>query len=117
MSRPEEFKQSIIDEIPTVIKSGNTKSEIIDTYGVSIVLIQFPSEFTGTAVTFETSHDSSNWGEYRNIDNVPVSIDPVDPGIHYGIAAQDFFPVRYAKIVSNAVEAADRNIILIPKSI
>lgn len=116
MGTANQYTSTVIEPIIATIANGQTKSDIIDTYGVTIVQIELPAAFDGTSLTFETSSDGSTFQPYRNINNIIVSV-TCSAGNNYGIAAQDFFPVRYVKIVSNATEAADRIIRLVPQSI
>lgn len=107
---------SVLDPLTATISSGQTTSGIVDTLGATILQIELPATFDGTALTFLTSSDGSTFQEYRNINDVVVSI-TCTQAKNYGLAAQDFFPTRYIKIVSNAAESADRAIRLVPKSI
>jgi hypothetical protein len=116
MSKPKQFTSGIIDTITKIIPNGQTKTASIDTFGVTLVEIELPAAFDGTALTFETSSDNITFQPYYNINNVPVSITCAQ-GRNYGIAAQDFFAARYLKIVSNASETGDRTLKLVTKSI
>jgi hypothetical protein len=116
MAEVEQFSNQIVKPLTATIPSGQTKTGIIDVRGTTGLHIGLPAAFTGTAITIETSFDGTTFQEYRNINNQAVTI-TCEAGYNYGLAAQDLYPVRYIKLVSNATEGADRAILLGIKSI
>jgi hypothetical protein len=114
MSTKEQFSNTIIDPITVTIPSGTSESNAIDCYGVAIKTIILPATFTGTELTFKISPDGINYFDYYRIDNLIASI-TCTQNRAYGLGAIDFFSVRFVKLVSNAVESADRVITILTK--
>ena len=95
-----------------VISNGTTTSNAVDLLGQVLVQIQIPAAFTGTAISFQSSHDDTTYQALYNDSNTQLSI-TVGAGRNYNIAPTDFAGCRYLKIVSNASEGSDRSIRLI----
>lgn len=95
-----------------VISNGTTVSSRADLVGSVLTQIQIPAAFTGTAITFQSSHDDTTYQPLYNDSNTQLSI-TVAAGRNYNIAPTDFAGCRYLKVVSNASEGADRTVVLI----
>lgn len=110
------FSNLPVNSISTTILSGQTKSLVVDISGATLKTIYLPASMTGTKLTFEVSYDGVTFLPYANIDNNLVEID-ISPARAYGLSAIDFYGIQFFKIVSNAVEAADRVITLSSRGI
>lgn len=98
------------------IASSGTTSGAIDLQGLALCQIQMPSAFTGTAITFQSSHDGTTYNALYNSANTQLSI-TIGTDRYYNIAAYDFAGCRYLKIVSNASEGASRTIGLVTREV
>ena len=116
MSQITNYLNSIIDPIQTTIASGQTESSPIDVYGTTLKTIFLPSAFDGTSITFQVSYDGTTYYDYYNVDNQAVTV-TCSANRAYGWLANDFYSIRFLKLVSNATESADRIITLILGSI
>lgn len=116
MSQSTDYANSLVETINAVITSGQTTSAIIDVSATTIKTIILPVAFDGANLTFTVSDDGITFYDYYNVDNIAVSI-TCTQGRAYGLAAIDFYSIRFLKIVSSATESADRTIKLILRSI
>ena len=116
MGTVNQYTSLVIQTLDATILNGQTKSDIINMSGTLLKTIILPAAFTGSTLTFEISEDKTNFFPYYNINNMPVTID-VSAGRAYGLGAIDFYSIKYMKIVSGSVEAADRTIKLIARAI
>lgn len=98
------------------ITSGQTVSAAIDLLGQVLCQIQIPAAFTGTTLTFQSSHDDSTYQALYNSGNIALSI-TVAAGRNYNIAPPDFAGCRFLKLVSGSAEGADRAIRLITRQV
>lgn len=97
-----------------VISNGTTTSGIIRMVGQVLCQIQIPAAFTGTAITFQSSHDDTTYQPLYNSANTQLSITVV-AGRNYNIAPSDFAGCLFLKVVSNASEGSDRTLRLISR--
>lgn len=116
MTTKNNYLNNVIIPYTLTIANGDTDSEAFDCGGVTLKTIIMPSAFTGTEITFKISPDGVTYYDYYNIDNVKASI-TCSAGRAYGLGAIDFYSIKFLKIISNAAEAADRDFILLTKSI
>lgn len=93
------------------IALNGTKTAAIDLKGFTVVGIQFPSAFTGTAVSFEVGPDQT--GTFVPVYNSSGVISYTAAASRYlSIDPSVLMGVIHLKVVSNASEAAARTIIL-----
>ena len=115
MTNVNQFQQSIIEPIQATIAISTTDSDAINLQGTTIAGIYIPSVFTGTAISFKASYDGIN---YFNIsDGTAIVSATVTGGQYIALSPIVFYGVRELKIVSNAAEAAERILTVIPYSI
>lgn len=105
--------RDVEDSITVVIASGSTSASF-PLGGYAWGSVQLPAAFTGTALTFNYSHDGSNWTA------VPVEGNEVNPETvtangTYRIPAYAF-AAKYCQIVSGSSEAAARTITVFLRS-
>ena len=100
--------------LTATILSGQTESDVIDSRGASLIGIIIPAAFTGTSLTFEVGSgpDGSTLADYYNAAGTQISV-AVAPSRYVGMAAIDFAPTRFLKIISDQSEGADRAVILV----
>ena len=91
------------------IASGQTTSPAIVNNGLSLVGIQLPAAFTGTAISFLASVDGITFQPiYDTVSGTALSY-TVAQGHYVAINPQDFYGVVQFKIVSGSSEAAARS--------
>ena len=100
---------SDVARITVKISSGGTTSDTADLGGYALAGIQLPSAFTGTAVSFQASYDGATWGTVT-IDGAADSY-LVSPSAYVPVFMDDY-RMRYLRVVSNAAEAGERDIVL-----
>lgn len=105
-----------VHPVPTTIHSGNTTSDIVDLSDLAMTGIIIPIAFTGTAITFNGSMDNINYYPLYNTAGTQLSI-TVAPDRWIEFTPGDFCAVRYLSFVSNATEGADRNLIIVTRSL
>jgi len=95
------------------ISADNNNSLGVQTEGMLLSGVQFPSAMTGTAITFDFSMDNSTFVDVKETDGSDVSytvsagdVVRVDPS-GWAFASNGFI-----RVTSNGNEAADRKIIL-----
>lgn len=100
-----------VKEVTIDISANTTQSNAVNTDGMLLTAIVFPSAMTGTAVTFDFSIDGTNFYDVVETDGTEVSytvtagdVVRVDPS-GWAFASSGFL-----RIVSGSAEAADRNI-------
>lgn len=89
------------------ISNGQTVSNAVDLKGQVIVQIIMPSAFTGTAITFQSSHNDGTYQALYNSSNTQLSI-TIGTSRTYNINPSDFAGCRYFKVVSGSAEGAAR---------
>lgn len=109
----------LIHRIDTLtVQSGQDLSTLIDVKGITPVGIITPAALTSTKISFRVSPDPSviAFFPYHNTagDLVEVNI-----GIdrYIGLLPADFAPVRFIQILTDVVEAATREFILVSRRI
>lgn len=115
-SKANQYTTTVVDVLLAQINEGENFSNRIDTYGTAITCIETPSNFVGD-ITFYVSSNGVDFRPYHNIKGELVEISPAAPNTAYGIAAQDFFPVRYIQIRTTVVQTSACQLRLIPKAI
>lgn len=113
---PSNFQSTFISVILATIPLGSDTSGSISLYGTTGSAIFMPSAFTGTTISFLASPDGVNFFPLYDELGVLISY-VVAPSTCVRLRAGDFYPIRYLKIKSNAVEAAARILTLQPFSI
>lgn len=116
MSGVKNFSNLPVTNVTATILSGQTKSNAIDMSGATSKTFYLPSLMDGTELTFEVSPDNVTFYPYRNIDNDLVKI-TLTAGSAHGFAAIDFYSIQFFKIISNASESDDREIIIASRGI
>jgi len=108
----------------SVIKSNIAKIEIDETVGVAsrvadghtLCGIVTPSVLTGTTLSFMVSIDGVSYYSLVGVDGVAVSLTVgVDKFVR--LNPSDFAGIEYLKLVSGSAEAADREFVLVYRSI
>lgn len=80
--------------------------------GLSLVGIQLPAAFTGTALTFQVSLDGVTYQPlYTSTSGTALSY-TVAQGHFVAINPQDFYGAIYIKIISGSTEAAARALLV-----
>lgn len=92
------------------IASGGTKSGGLDIGSSVPTSIKMPAAITGTAVSFEKSHDGNDWGALLDPDTGANYSVPVAAGKWTPLKPQYFIGTRYIKMVSNGTEEAERTV-------
>jgi len=107
----------ISKEILIDVSEDASNSTGVQTDGLLLSGIVFPSSFTGTSLTFDFSFDGTNWKDVVETDNTEVTytvsadnVVRVDPS-GWAFAAKGFI-----RVTSNGTETADRTLQLLFKS-
>jgi len=95
----------------TIAISGTVSSVVDCTDGRTAFAIITPAALTGTAMTFQASHDGVTYTPITDTAGAAVSI-TVAASRYIPIASANFAGVRYLKIVSGTTEVAARAIIV-----
>ena len=103
------FINSVINTQKVTILSGFSESSVLDLAGSTMKTIILPDSFTGGTIAFKISDDGITYHDYYNADDALVFI-TCTAGRAYGVTANDFYSIRYVKLVSDATESADREI-------
>jgi hypothetical protein len=103
--------------VTVTIANGATVSDAADFHSSCFSGIVLPAAFTGTALTFQVSHDGVTYqGLYNPAGNaVSLTVAGASPARTYSFSADIAFELshwRWVKVVSNAAEGADRSVIL-----
>ena len=107
---------SILSNAATVtIANGATVSNAIDLAEMVVVAIQTPSALTSTTFTLQGSSDNSTFAAITNFDGTDYTI-TVAASKYIVLALYELVGVRYLKVVAGSAEAAERNIILMVRS-
>lgn len=103
-----------LSHLVSTILSGDTDGSIVYLNGLAVVGIELPDTFTGTGLSFLASTDEVNFRPVCNVDGstyeVTVAQDTfciIPPGDLVGTGA--------LMIVSNASEAADREVVIVAR--
>lgn len=99
------------------IASSGTTSGAVDLGGTTLAGLIMPASFTGTSVTFTVSDELA--GTYRTVyaeDGVTAASADITAGGYIPLDYGLFMGARFIKIVSNATEAAAREIGVVSRS-
>lgn len=96
------------------IASSGTTSGAIDLQGLVLCQIQMPAAFTGTSITFQSSHDGTTYQALYDTSGNQLAV-TVSTDRYINIAPTDFAGCRYLKIVSGSTEGGDRIIGLVTR--
>lgn len=99
------------------IANGQTVSAAIQVKGYSLVGIQLPAAFTGTALTFQVSLDGTTYQLLKSTTSGSSLSYTVAQGTYVAIDPTPFYGARYIKIVSGTAEGAARTLALALKGI
>lgn len=92
------------------ILNGQVNSDSLEMQGGTLVGLQIPVALTGTSLKVQGSTDNSNWFDMKKSDNTAIAITtPTTAGL-FKFAPADTDAVPYIRFVSQAAEAADRNL-------
>jgi len=96
------------------IASGGTTSQVIGLQGRTLLGIQTPAALTGTALTFEGSHDGETFVPLYDDAGTPAQISlTVTTSRGYSLDPSKFAAWEYIKVVSGSAEGAARQIVLL----
>lgn len=110
-----QYVQSIIEPLEATIAISTTESDAINLQGTTIAGMYIPAAFTGTSISFKASYDGVNFVDIS--DGSTIVAATIAPSQYVALSPIIFYGVRLLKIVSNASEAAERVITVIPYSI
>lgn len=96
----------------TIANTGTTTPTITLDPNRALLAIELPSAFTGTALTFKASSSSSGTPVPIYYESTLYSV-TVAASRYVSINPDAFVGVRYLQIVSNATEAAERDLLLV----
>lgn len=105
------FGHDLIRQTTVTIASSGTTSGAVDLGGTTLAGLIMPASFTGTSVTFTVSDELA--GTYRTVyaeDGVTAASADITAGGYIPLDYGLFMGARFIKIVSNATEAAAREI-------
>lgn len=101
-------------KIVASIASGGTTSQAIGLPGLTLLGIQTPAALTGTALTFQVSHDGNTWVPLYDDAATPAEISlTVTTSRAYSLDPSKFAAWEWIKVVSGSAEAAARQIYLL----
>lgn len=99
------------------IASSGTVSAAIPTAGLSVVGIQMPAAFTGTAMTFQGSFDGVTYQVIKSTTSGTSLSYTVAQGTYVAIDPVPFYGLAYIKLVSGSSEGAARALTVALKGI
>lgn len=91
------------------IAISTTTSAAIQTNGLSLVGIQLPAAFTGTAISFLGSVDGTTYQAVKSTTSGTALSYTVAQGTYAAINPQDFYGLPFIKLVSGSTEVAARS--------
>lgn len=97
------------------IASGATTSQAIDLQGHGLVSLQMPSALTSIAMTFQGSHDNSNFFDLHNTDGTKLTV-TVGTSRIILFYPTDFIGIPYLKLVAGSTEGGTRSILAVLRS-
>ncbi len=109
--------QSVINSIAATIPASGTTTAAIDLGGTSLVGIQLPASFTGTGLSFQVATTLS--GTYQGVidGSGTTLLKTIAAGKYLMLDPSEFAGIQFLKIVSNATEAAQRDLTLITRPV
>ncbi len=101
--------ERVLVSAAATIAISNTVSAAIPCNGLSLVGIQLPAAFTGTAITFQGSVDGTTYqAVYSTISGTALSY-TVAAARYIAIDPVPFYGLKFIKLVSGSTEAAARS--------
>lgn len=108
------IKRTQLAATTLTIASSGTVSGAIDTQGYTFFALVMPAAFTGTALTFQTSHDNTTFQALYDTANNQVTLATVAASRNYDLPPE-LSAWRWWKIVSGSSEGASRSLIIVGK--
>lgn len=107
MTQTKEFPLVRTSDLEVTISVGQTISSAADMRGTTLVGIEIPVNFSGTALEFQVDRDGSGTflDYYATTGNKASMTVTAATAAIYGIVATDFVPVRRIKLVSGTSQA------------
>jgi len=103
-----------VKEVTIDISENTTQSSSVNTDGMLLCGIVFPTAFTGATVTFDFSIDGTNFYDVVETDGTAVSYTATDGDVvRVDPSGWAFASSGFIRLTSASAEAADRNIKLI----
>jgi len=90
--------------VSATISSGGNLSGAIDLNGLSLVAIIMPSAFDGTTLTFQASHNGTNWFELHDAAGNAITV-TVGANRYIQLDWQRFLGIRYIRIRSGTASS------------
>lgn len=109
MPNAAEFPARLCYDLSVVIASGQTSSGAVDLQGTTLVGIQLPATFTGTALTFTAA--TAIGGTYQAVYSSGSAYSvTVAQGKFIALDPSVFAGIRFIKIVSGSSEGGARTL-------
>lgn len=94
-------------ETIVTIASGQSQSSVLDGWGFSPIMILVPAAFTASNITFQVSKDGNTFYQLTDYVGTLISV-PAEQGMAIPLDANNFGGIRFFRITTSAVQAADR---------
>lgn len=104
------------DILTATISASGTTSATVDLKGGTLSAFKFPSALVGTAVTFQGSLDGTNFGTVKDELGADLTWTFSANGVVSNMT-NNFFGIRYVRVVSNDTETSEVDFILQPEYI
>ena len=104
MADSKQYESPICRDITVVIADGATVSSVASLQGTSLVAIDIPAGFEGTAMTFQVSSDNVTYYAYKRMfDGVDVAA-VVGANAAYAADSGDFAGYSFIKLVAGTAQ-------------
>lgn len=118
MTRASEYMKKLSFDLSVTINDGLSVSNVVNTYGQSVVGLIIPSTLTGTQITIQSSISAT--GTFYNMYNTEGNQMVITFGGQgwYQLLASDLTSAQYIKLVSNVAQSgSDCDITLIARAL
>ncbi len=108
---------NVVNDGPTsygtaTIANGQQLSDAVDLQGSRLMAVLLPASLTGTALTFEVSHDGTNFAPLYKTDGDAVSY-TVATSRYVLVEYEHFAAFRFVKVKSGSAEGGARSVVLL----
>lgn len=107
-----QFQGKVCSDLTVTILDGQTESDGVQLGGTSLVAIDIPAGFDGTALTFQVSSDGTNYKTYKRMSDGAAVAAVVGADAAYAAGYFDFGGYEWIKLVAGTSQTGDITITL-----
>lgn len=115
MTNKAQFQPRVCSDTTVTILDGQTVSSAAYLEGTSLVAVNIPAGFDGTALTFQVSSDGTTYYDYKKMLDGTAVVASVGANAAYATLSTDFSGYNYIKLVAGTSQTGDITLTLVTR--